>query len=122
MAQLPVFQTRSDARRFLLGFGMFLVGLVLWIATLPGGPSHAGDTSTFWLFNVGIGLNIIGGFIANGSLQRAFEATQSALRERTGMAKARGTRWKATKAIYSPSGIREAIRVARTPAAGNSPS
>lgn len=105
-----LYQSPKDARRFLLGFAIALIGLGFILATAARGVHHVEDT--FWLSEGGLLLGLIGGFIGHGPLNRAYNMYYRREQERPINERDRYPVWGATKSIYSRAGFREAFHTA----------
>ena len=103
----PMFQTRRDARRCLIGLVMFAAALPLAIiGFIQGFHHHTGrirDWSWFWDGQIAIMLVFVGNVVASGPMRRA----------------RRGK--KTNFGLLSPTNLREAIRVAISGPKGSAP-
>ena len=103
----PTFQTRRDARRFLIALVMFAAALPLAIlGFIKGFHDHSGrirDWSWFWDGQIAIALVFVGHFIAGGPMKRA-------RRDR-----------KTNFSLLSPKSLHDAIRAAVSGPKGKAP-
>jgi len=93
----PIFTTRREAGRFLVGFAMLCIGILLEVPIAIRGRSHVLDS--FWIGNASLVLLFAGTMIGSGPALRAAESMRTQGR----------SRW----TLYSPTGFREAFRVTR---------